>query len=220
VAVTTKLELCTGVVILPEHNPVLLAKQAATLDALSGGRLSLGVGLGWLKEEYDAMGMPWDRRGKRATESIEAMRALWTQEPASYEGDTVSFERVRCNPKPMREGGVKIIVGGHSEPAARRAGRLGDGFLPLGFRGNDPKPLIDVMKRAASNAGRDPEAIELSAGFGGNFGHESADEVRTLADQGFSHVFFFINGTTPDRARRALEDIATRVIEPYRSQSR
>src|SRR5260221_1935148 len=126
-AVTTRLRFLTGVIILPQRNPLLLAKQVATTDYISGGRFELGIGVGWLKEEFLAMGVPFERRGKRADEYIAAMRVLWARDAASFKGEFVTFDTVSCNPKPVR-GAVPILVGGHSEAAAKRAGRLADGF--------------------------------------------------------------------------------------------
>jgi probable F420-dependent oxidoreductase len=161
-AVTTRLRFLTGVVILPQRNPLVLAKQVATLDFMSGGRFELGIGVGWLKEEFRAVGVPFERRGKRADEYIAAMRALWAEDGASFAGEFVNFQDVSCNPKPV--GRVPIIVGGHSEAAARRAGRLGNGFFPSVGSPLDTFPLFDVARRAAAAAGRDPAEIEMLAG--------------------------------------------------------
>jgi probable F420-dependent oxidoreductase len=153
----------TGVIILPQRNPVVLAKQVATLDYMSGGRLELGVGVGWLKEELAAVGVPFERRGKRTDEYIGAMRSLWMGDGASFTGEFVKFRDVSCNPKPMT-GSVPIIVGGHSKAAARRAGRLGNGFFPSIGSQVDTIPQFDVVRREAEAAGRDPAAIEMIAG--------------------------------------------------------
>ena len=161
-AVTTRLRFMTGVIILPQRNPLLLAKQVATLDYMSGGRFELGIGVGWLKEEFAAMGVPFERRGKRADEYIAAMKALWAEDGASFSGEFVNFKEVSCNPKPV--GRVPIIVGGHSEAAARRAGHLGDGFFPSIGATVDTMPLFDIARRAAADAGRDPGEIEMLAG--------------------------------------------------------
>ena len=170
-AVTERIRLGTSVLILPQRNPVVLAKQLATLDALSEGRLAVTVGIGWFREEFEAIGAPWPARGRRADEYIEAMRALWRDEVASYEGETVRFDRIRCLPKPWRPEGPEIYVGGHSEAAARRAGRLGDGFMPLGFGGygTDPKPLIAVTGRGkggGARPGRPRDRARRAAGGG------------------------------------------------------
>jgi probable F420-dependent oxidoreductase len=160
-ATTTRLRFMTGVLILPQRNPLVLAKEVATLDYLSGGRIELGIGVGWLKEEFDALGVPFEHRGARADEHIAAMRALWAADDASYSGRYVKFSGVSSNPKPPRRH-VPIVVGGHSEAAAKRAGRLGDGFFPLNAGQHDIGPLIEMMRREAQSAGRDPTAISIT----------------------------------------------------------
>ena len=154
-AATTRLRFMTAVMILPQRNPLVLAKEVATLDYLSGGRIELGIGVGWLKEEFEALGIPFERRGKRADEYVAAMRALWASDGASFAGEFVNFDKVNCNPKPVAKS-VPIVVGGHSEAAARRAGRLGDGFFPSIGAQVDTMPLLDVVRRSAEQAGRDP----------------------------------------------------------------
>lgn len=162
-AVTTRLRFMTGVIILPLRNPLVLAKQVATLDHMSGGRVELGIGVGWLKEEFEALGVPFEKRGKRSDEYIAAMRALWANDGASFQGEFVNFHEVTCSPKPVAKN-VPIVIGGHSEAAAKRAGRLGNGFFPSIGATVDTAPLYDVARRAAEAAGRDPAAIEMMAG--------------------------------------------------------
>ena len=162
-AVTTRLRFMTGVVILPLRNPLVLAKQVATLDFMSGGRIELGIGVGWLKEEFEALGVPFEKRGKRSDEYIAAMRALWAKDGASFAGEFVDFHEVTCSPKPVARN-VPIVIGGHSEAAAKRAGWLGDGFFPSIGATVDTAPLYDVARRAAEAAGRDPAAIEMLGG--------------------------------------------------------
>jgi probable F420-dependent oxidoreductase len=160
-AVTSRIALGTAMLILPQRNPLVLAKTVASLDVLSGGRVILGVGLGWMREEAEAVGTDFDDRGRRADEYIEATRALWTQKVASYEGETVRFKEVKCNPQPARR--IPIHIGGHSPAAARRAGRLGDGFLPLGGGPKDLARLRGILEESARDAGRDPSAIEITS---------------------------------------------------------
>ncbi len=210
-AVTSRLRLGTSVLILPQRNPVVLAKQLATIDALSEGRVQLAIGLGWLREEFEAIGVPWKGRARRADEYIQAMRALWTQAEATFQGETVSFERIRCLPKPARAEGIPIIVGGHSEGAARRAGRLGDGFMPLGYRGADHTPLIEQMREAAREAGRDPDAIEIHSGASPDL-----EEVQRLADSGVAEVHFVLSAPDLETAKRELERTANVVIARVR----
>jgi probable F420-dependent oxidoreductase len=161
---TNRLGLATGVLVLPNHHPVVLAKRVATVDALSGGRIRLCVGMGWLKEEIEACGGEFASRGRRADEQIEVMRLLWEDRPggASHSGEFFEFDHATCYPKPT--GRVPIHIGGHSRAAAGRAGRLGDGFQPLGVGGARLTELIGIMRDEANKAGRDPDALELSLG--------------------------------------------------------
>jgi probable F420-dependent oxidoreductase len=163
-AQTEQLGLATGVLVLPNHHPVVLAKRVATLDALSGGRLRLCVGMGWLKEEIEACGAEFSSRGRRADEQVDVMRLLWEHrsQGATFSGEFFEFDHAACYPKPV--GPVPIHIGGHSTAAARRAGRLGDGFQPLGVGGARLTELIGIMRDEAIRAGRDPAALELSLG--------------------------------------------------------
>ena len=179
-AATSRLKLGTAILILPQHNPVIAAKQVATLDHLSGGRVLLGVGAGWLREEFEALGASFDDRGARLDEYIAAMRELWRADRPSFQGRFVRFDGAHCRPRPVR-GAVPIVIGGHSKAAARRAGRLGDGFFPA--RGA-PRDLFDLARRAAEAHGRDPDSVELSAGL-----PEDLQELPALARAGVKRVF-------------------------------
>jgi probable F420-dependent oxidoreductase len=164
---TTRLNLATGVLVLPNHHPVVLAKRLATLDRLSGGRLRACLGLGWMREEIEACGGDFDRRGALADEAIAAMRALWRgTDPAGvdFAGQAYAFRGAHSWPKPVRPAGVPLYIGGHSRAAARRAGRLGDGFQPLGLVGDALSGAVDEMRAAATDAGRDPVAVDLVLG--------------------------------------------------------
>ena len=180
-AVTERINLATGVLILPQRNPAVLAKECATLDVLSGGRLLLGVGVGWLAEEFAAVGVSFEDRGARADEYIAALRALWEQEEPTYAGRFTSFEKAKSFPKPAR-GTVPVIVGGHSAAAARRAGRLGDGFFPWGQDAGDFGRLIGIMRASAVEADRDPDAIEVTVGA------MDVDTIKAYADAGVSRI--------------------------------
>jgi probable F420-dependent oxidoreductase len=177
---TRTIKLGTAILILPQRNPVVTAKAVATLDHLAGGgRLLLGIGVGWLAEEFAALGLPFADRGPRTDEYVEAMRALWSQECATFKGRFVSFERVYCRPLPP-ERRIPIIVGGDTAAAARRAGRLGDGYFPA----RTPSPaLLDEMRRAAEAAGRDPKSIEITVAAPAD-----PSEIEALARQGISRV--------------------------------
>ena len=163
---TDRLGLATGVLVLPNHHPVVLAKRAATVDALSGGRLRLCVGVGWLREEIEACGTEFESRGRRADEQIAVLRALWDQQPdgVTHHGEFFAFENVVCSPKPIAGHHLPVHIGGHSKAAARRAGRFGDGFQPLGVAGAQLEVLLVLMRDEATAAGRDPADIEVSLG--------------------------------------------------------
>jgi probable F420-dependent oxidoreductase len=161
-ALSKTLRLATGVLILPQYSPVQLAKRLATMDQLTRGRMMLGVGLGWQEEEYAALNVPFARRGARMDEYIRAMRALWTQSPASFDGEFVRFERVHCDVAVVQPGGVPVVIGGSTTAAARRAGRLGDGFYPYVISPEDLRARIAELEEAARGAGRDPRVVELT----------------------------------------------------------
>jgi probable F420-dependent oxidoreductase len=178
-AATSRIKLATGVIILPEHNPVLCAKQVATLDHMSGGRVILGVGVGWLKEEFDALGVPFETRGRMTDEYIAVMRELWTSDKPSFAGEFVRFNNAHMRPKPA-QGTVPIVIGGHTKAAARRAGRLGDGFFPA--RGTTPE-LIELVRKTAREHGRDPDAIEITVSC-----PDDLDTLPELARAGVARV--------------------------------
>ncbi len=186
---TTTLRLGTAMLILPEHHPVELAKRLATIDTLSRGRLLLGIGVGWMREEAEAVGTCFADRGARTDEYIRVLRTLWADDVASFAGDHVRFDRVRSVPKPVHPGGVPILVGGHSAAAARRAGRLGDGFFPLGVPVGELPGLLDIMAAAATDAGRDPAAIELTTNA-----PRDGDTAKRLVELGVSRFVLSASG--------------------------
>lgn len=160
---TERVRLATGILILPQRSALITAKAVATLDVLSRGRVTLGVGIGWLREEFEALGVPFEGRGRRTEDYVAAMRALWSQERPSHHGEHVRFADARMWPKPA-QGTVPIVIGGHTVSAARRAGRIGDGFFPGRATIEDLRPLVEEMRRAAEAAGRDPRSIEVTSG--------------------------------------------------------
>jgi probable F420-dependent oxidoreductase len=160
---TDQIRLASGVVILPLHNPILLAKRVATLDALSNGRFSLGVGIGWQREEFDVSHVPYHDRAQRAEDIILALRALWSQSPASYRGQYFEFDKVFCEPTPLNNKTVPIIVGGSSDAAADRAARLGDGYYPCAIAPERLAAQVLSIEKTASALGRDPAQIEVTA---------------------------------------------------------
>jgi probable F420-dependent oxidoreductase len=192
-ATTTRIDLATGVLLLPEHNPVLVAKQAATLDRLSGGRFILGVGIGWSREEFDALGVPFERRSARTAEYVAAMRRLWRDDIASFAGEFVNFEQVRVNPKPARDRRIPIIVGGNSDAALRRVVDWGDGWY--GFNLRDVAAAAErvaLIRRLCREAGRDPSEVRLAVALQ----HQTADDILALAECGIDELV--IVATPPD----------------------
>ncbi len=159
---TERLNLGTAVVIASQHSAAILAKRVATLDALSGGRLRLGVGIGWQREEYEAIGVPYKDRGRRLDETIEAMRVLWSEDFATYKGKYVQFENVHMDARPANPEGVPILIGGSSEFAAKRAGRLGDGWYPYVISPDDFAKGVETIHASAKEAGRDAAKVELT----------------------------------------------------------
>lgn len=160
-AATRTIEVGSNIVILPQRNPVLLAKALATLDRFSGGRAVLGAGVGWAVEESEAVGADFAARGKRTDEAIEVLRALWRDGPSSYAGPYHSFEEAYSYPKPARAGGVPILIGGESRAAMKRVARLGDGWLPFNLPVAEAAATIAELKAMTRAFGRDPAALRI-----------------------------------------------------------
>lgn len=161
-AVTDRVRLGTSVLVLPYRNPVNLAAEAAALDVLSDGRFVLGVGAGWMREEFEALGIDAAERGARTDEHIEVLRALWTQDPASFSGRFTGFDGIVLATTPRTEGGPPIWVGGNTDVALRRAVRLGDGWHGFEVYPEDMPDVRERLARAAGEAGRDPGDLALS----------------------------------------------------------
>ena len=163
-AVTTRVRLGTEVLVLPQRQPVLVAKQISTLDTLSGGRVRLGIGVGWQESEYEALGEAFGDRGQRMDEAIAVLRACWTQPSIDFTGKHYALRAMGMEPKPPQGAALPIWVGGNSEAAYRRVGRHGDGWM--GSRVSDAgsaRKAIESIRRHAVEAGRDPNAIGLQS---------------------------------------------------------
>jgi probable F420-dependent oxidoreductase len=206
-ALTKTIKLATGILILPQRHPLYVAKEVATLDVISGGRVVLGIGSGWLKEEFDALGLDFHQRGRRTDEAIQAMRALWTEPSATFHGKHFDFTDAKSFPKPVQNGGVPIVIGGHSPAAAKRAGRFGDGFFPAIGDPAKLKELIAMMSEEAKKAGRDPSKIELSC-----MGAANADMIKRVQDVGVTRVVVPPPGYRPEKLTAGLEKIQNEII--------
>ncbi|MEY4373173.1 MAG: hypothetical protein RL219_1942 [Actinomycetota bacterium] len=210
-AAAPSLRLGTCILILPQRNPVVLAKEIATLDRLSGGRVELGIGVGWLQEEFDAIGVPWERRGARNDEYLAAMQALWAGPHAEFHGEFVDFPRVTCSPRPT-QAHIPIVVGGDTTAAINRAARLADGYFPGEGQPDRLAALITRVRQAAQDHGRDPNSIAINAMFGA----QMADPVRgaeQLAEIGVDRAmvpaFFFAGPGGLDRLRAFGEQVVS-----------
>jgi probable F420-dependent oxidoreductase len=159
---TKQIRLATGILLLPEHNPLVIAKQAATLDVLSGGRFVLGVGVGWSAEEFEALGVPFAARGARTDEYVAAMRRLWADEVASFAGEFVRFDSVRVNPKPVRGPGIPVVFGGTTDAAMRRVASAGDGWYGFNLSSAALPGALNALAEQCRNCGRDMRELHLA----------------------------------------------------------
>jgi probable F420-dependent oxidoreductase len=159
---TSRIRLSTGVLISPLRPAVLLAKQLATLDVMSRGRVDIGLGLGWQKEEYDAAGVPWEGRYARMEEQVRVCKALWTTAPAAFHGKTVDFDKIHAFPRPVQPEGVPIWFGlAPTEKNFARIAELGDGWIPMENEAEKLAPMVDALRAAFVARGRDPARIDV-----------------------------------------------------------
>jgi len=208
-AVTKTLRLATGILILPQRHPIYVAKEVATLDVLSDGRVILGIGIGWLQEEFDALGIPFEERAARTAESVRAMRSLWKDEAEPFRGKFFNWEKLESHPKPVQKPGVPIVVGGHTEMAARRAARYGDGFFPGVADDQKLSWLLGIMREECAKLGRDPKTIEITSGRAA----PDVDGVKRLADMGVSRFMVPPPAFDPDGVTEGLEKLGNLIAK-------
>ncbi|MFN0089542.1 MAG: TIGR03619 family F420-dependent LLM class oxidoreductase [Acidimicrobiales bacterium] len=208
-AVTTRVRLGTSVAVLPLRNPILNARQLASIDLYSGGRLVYGVGVGWLKEEADALGMPWDRRGARTDEHIEILRTLWGAEgdDASFEGAFHSFPAIDPDPRPGRK--IPILVGGHSAAAFERAARVGDGWIAAAMSPDRVASSMAQLAAACERHGRDLAELWLVCAAGVELGAAGDDGavvegLARYAELGIHHAVVRVGGASESELLDAL----------------
>jgi probable F420-dependent oxidoreductase len=203
-AATSTIRIATGVLLLPEHNPVLMAKQAATLDTLSGGRLTLGIGIGWSREEFDALGIPFERRAARTKEYVDAIRTLWRDDVASFGGEFVNFDAVRVNPKPVHDRRIPIVLGGNSDAALRRVAAWGDGWYGFNLDSVDSvAERVEFLHALCREQGRDPAELRLAVALR----ELRAPDAASLAALGVDELVL-VEGP-PDDARAAADWVGT-----------
>jgi len=232
---TERLRLVTSVLVLPYRNPVLTAKMVASLDVLSGGRVTLGVGTGWLQEEFAALGSPdFAARGAVTDEWIAIFKQLWSQSPATFDGRFCRYADIRCEPFPVQKPHPPIWVGGHSRAALRRTARHGDGWHPVGAIAASPLPPqemrahLDTLKRLTDDAARDFSALTISykaplydtslplpdgsrRPFAGN-PEEIAADIRTFAVIGVHELIFDFRGQSIAASTERLQHFAAEII--------
>ena len=226
-AMTERVRLGTTVLVLPYLNPLVLAKTIATLDIMSGGRVSLGVGVGMLREENDALGSDFTTRGAYADESIEVMRDLWTSEDPSYNGRFFDYSGFKFSPKPVQSPGVPILIGGMSRAAMRRAARLGDAWHPNGGSVTDMGERFETVRTMCAEFDRDPDEVTLVVRGELDILDTPSDNPLTpmigTPDQllwtiegyesiGVSEIVLQVGTDDVDRIRRTQEAFAERVL--------
>jgi probable F420-dependent oxidoreductase len=209
-AATEKIRLGTGICLVPEHNPVVLAKVVATLDWLSNGRVVLGVGIGWLEEEFQAIGIPWERRAARTRDCINAMRKLWGDAVSSYDGEFVKFDGVRSNPKPIRGADLPILFGGESGPALKRVAEYGNGWY--GFNLTPEETTAKLRKIEELLKANNRKLSDLEVIVSPYTKPMKPDDLKRYRDAGV-HEIVLVNVRPP----RTAEEAATRLEEAART---
>lgn len=200
-AVTKTIKLGTGILILPQRHPIYVAKEAATMDQLSNGRFLLGIGVGWLEEEFKALGIPFEDRASRTRECVDAIRSLWKEGPQSFEGKFFQWPAIESNPKPVQAGGVPIVLGGHTDISAKRAARYGNGFFPALQDLGRIEHLKKVLSEECARVGRDASEIELSVGAG----FADLDYVKRAQDLGVARLGIAPPGFEMDTIQKGFD---------------
>jgi probable F420-dependent oxidoreductase len=234
-ATTRRVLLGTSVLVLPYHNPVELAKYTATLDQMSGGRVTLGIGVGAMTEEFDALGIPMSERGALTNESIRVMRELWSSPAPSYHSRRWNFDDLRFSPKPAQQPHIPLWIGGASPGALRRAARLGDGWHPSGLTPEQYAAGREEVRTLAEQAGRDPDALIWSARVeveatsgpssdraanraripGGDL-EQTALSIAAYREAGVEHLVLALNTGDVGRIRSLMEELAEHAIPQFR----
>ena len=211
--VTQRAKLGTTILVIPMRNPIVTAKQLATLDVLSNGRLILGVGVGWMEEEFAMLGVPFEQRGPRTSEYIRLYKALWTEDNPSFRGKFWQIEEVGFSPKPLQKPHPPIWVGGHSPAAFRRAGRLGDAWHAVGVAPEQVAAGYREVQRHAQEAGRDPASVGLTirARVPLDDASQAVERLQQYRDVGVSHVVLEVATGDLERSRTMMELLARSV---------
>lgn len=213
-ACTSRVKLATGICLVPEHNPLVLAKTVATLDRLSSGRFILGVGIGWLAEEFQALGLSFERRAQRTREYIDVMRKLWTEQRSSHHGEFVKFGEVLSYPKPANNKGVPVWFGGETGPALRRVAEYGDGWIGFNLTPNQAAAKIKRIEELLKANGRRRSEVHLAVSPYTN--PIKPDDLKRYRDAGAEEVALIV--IDPPSSERELvtrmEQMAREFVEP------
>lgn len=212
-AATTRLRLGTGVNILPQASPLYLAKWASSIDHLSRGRLMLGLGVGWLREEFEAIGVPFARRGRRADEYLEALKAVWTGENVEYRGEFVDWHGFSMRPTPAQQGGVPLVIGGVTPPAIRRTVKYGDGWYVIGKDLDEYRAHVRALHEECARQGRDPTEIELTAYW--NYRAEGPDSLAVYRDLGIHRLLVNMHALRAGDVTTAMERFADEIVAKH-----
>ena len=219
-AVTKRVKLGTGICLLPEREPIITAKAIATLDIVSGGRVILGVGAGWLREETEALGTRFETRWKRLRETVEAMRILWTQPEPSYQGELVKFPAVRCDPKPIQKLGPPILLGARGPKALERVVRSYDGWVPLAGRPASFKRDIEALRKVATERGRNPDTLQISGFVGPGEDGISSEDLKLYQEAGAHRLVLFSQGDAIKMAAGKTLEIVRRLAQTVERASK
>ncbi|HEY8545012.1 MAG TPA: LLM class F420-dependent oxidoreductase [Acidimicrobiales bacterium] len=213
-AVTDTLRLGTGICLVSQRNPVYTAKQVADLDALSGGRVDFGVGIGWLREEFEALNVPFERRGRRADDHLGVMKALWTEEVSSYQGELYTLPEARMYPKPHQQPHPPIHVGGESDAAMARAARLGQGWYGFNRLPDQVPEALERLDRALAAEGRSRADEDFTVSICPYFNPVDRDALARYEELGVDRVIVVVFALDPDGLRSTLDAMAASLGVP------
>jgi probable F420-dependent oxidoreductase len=219
--VTKRARLGTSVLVLPMRHPVLHAKIMSTIDALSGGRFVLGAGVGWWEQEYEVLGVPFARRGKRMDECLQLVKALWTEEYVDFHGEFYECVDWACNPKPARPEGIPIWLGGESRQQLQRIGKYADGWLATLRSVPTLKENFEIATEAAVKAGRDPSRLKIAIEGGGMLAPGRAEKVAEglsrLKEMGVFHAILAVHPRHMENAAPLFEEFAATYLKPLQA---
>ena len=211
-AVTDTLRLGTGICLITQRNPVYTAKQVADLDVMSGGRVDFGIGVGWLREEFEALNMPFERRGQRADDHLGVMKALWTEDVSTYEGELYTLPKARLYPKPLQAPHPPIHVGGESDAALRRAARLGQGWYGFNRPPDQVPEALERLDRALAAEGRSRSDDDFTVTICPYFNPVDRDDLARYEDLGVDRVVVVVFAFDVDGLHVTLDQMSSTLL--------